>query len=127
MIITAIFVSIIVLWFVYPRSLNNGNSKYKLARKPKSSKYHCVEICAKEGACSSVFTLKNKRFLPEDVFALPLLECDCQACSCHYVHHEDRRVAPRRDDYELQYELYIRTKQNAHQKRNTSKGRRKSD
>ena len=127
MIIITIFTPLIVLWFVYRRRLNNGNSKHQLASKPKSSKYHCVEICSKEGGCSTVCALRNKRFLPDDVSTIPLLECDYQACSCHYVHHEDRRIAPRRDDYELQYRLYKRTHPNPHQKRSISKGRRKND
>lgn len=137
---------VILFWFVYHRSLKNGktnqakysdcnkvahgkygNSKRKLASTLRRGKYHCVEILSKEKGCSSVFSLTDKRFLPDEAPALPLLGCDYQSCSCQYVHHEDRRVAPRRDDYELQYEIYKRTQQNPHQKRTTSKGRREND
>tara|TARA_R110002072_G_scaffold302404_1_gene485176 strand:- start:139 stop:576 length:438 start_codon:yes stop_codon:yes gene_type:complete len=137
---------VIFCWFIYHRSLNNrkknqvknsgfnkvahnkyGNSKRKLTSKLKCSKYHCVEILSKKESCSSVIALTDKRFLPYEAPAIPLLECDYQSCSCHYAHHEDRRVAPRRDDYVLQYEIYKRTHQNPHQKRTTSKGRREND
>jgi len=144
---TFIVPTIVILFlFIYHRSLNNGkknqakysgcnkvgygkygNSKRKLANKLKRGKYHCVEVLSKKECCSSVFALTDKRFLPDEAPAIPLLECDYQSCSCHYVHHEDRRVAPRRDDYVLQYELYIRTQQSPHQKRTTSTGRREND
>lgn len=53
--------------------------------------YHATSIHACPKACKSVQLLQKKRFLANEVSALPVQGCTNPNCSCTYVHHEDRR------------------------------------
>jgi hypothetical protein len=40
--------------------------------------------------------LQGTRFLSREAPALPLKNCVNDECTCHYAHHDDRRIGPRR-------------------------------
>ena len=62
-------------------------------------KYRGVEVIATASACDAARALKNVRLLSAEVPRLPLDTCDRPAhCNCTYLHFEDRRQGPRRDD-----------------------------
>ncbi len=62
----------------------------------EASKYHCVSIKHRRGACKAIMALEGKRFLPDEAPTFPLPDCDAKRCKCRYVHHDDRRHDSRR-------------------------------
>jgi hypothetical protein len=58
--------------------------------KPKSA-FHGITIQPGSRACQNVAALAKKRFLASEVSCLPTHGCTNPECSCHYVHHPDRR------------------------------------
>jgi len=59
--------------------------------KPHQKTYHATSIHLCSQPCDGVRPLKNKRFLVNEVAALPVQGCTNPHCTCTYVHHEDRR------------------------------------
>lgn len=60
--------------------------------KSPGKHFHGVSIRPTSGACRAVQTVAGKRFLPNEVPALPLSKCDVVYCGCRYEHHQDRRA-----------------------------------
>ncbi len=67
----------------------------KLGLKP-DPKFHAVSVEPGRNCCHSARALQGQRFLSREAPALPLKNCMNEACTCSYVHHEDRRAGPRR-------------------------------
>lgn len=59
-------------------------------------KFHAVSIEPGRNCCHAARQLQGKRFLSQEAPALPLKMCSNDECTCHYAHHADRRVGPRR-------------------------------
>lgn len=58
--------------------------------------YHAVSIVPGAHACAAADRFKGQRFLSRVAPRLPLPTCDAPYCGCHFKHHKDRRVGPRR-------------------------------
>ena len=101
--------------------VNGGNKKTKLKKQ-----YHCVEIHTEGEHCRAVEQLGTQRFLSGSAPTLPLFDCDVIDCGCYFIHHKDRRVSERRDDFSLEHKLYDQTAKEDHPKRKT-RGRRSTD
>lgn len=68
------------------------------ARAPlKKSPWHAVSIVRDRSACAAVCELNGQRWLSIQAPQLPVTGCNSAQCSCHYRHHEDRRVQDRRE------------------------------
>jgi len=93
-------------------------------RKPSKpiSPWHAVEISARGGGCAASEKLHGVRFLSREAPRLPLRDCDNPNCRCVYVHREDRRAGPRRDEEGTG----IRRSPTAGERR-VGRGRRKDD
>ena len=89
-----------------------------------SGPYRAITI---DGNCPAVTALQGQRFLTADAPRLPLPDCDQGNCQCTYVHHEDRRDidGDRRVPRGLKSDLY--TTSGKQERRERSRGRRKSD
>jgi hypothetical protein len=86
-------------------------------------KYQCVEIIAGTKACAAAKSLKNVRLLSAEAPVLPLSTCETPAdCQCVYVHFNDRRHRPRRED-----EHVTRAIPYTHDERRIGRGRRATD
>lgn len=77
-----------LLWWRHQTS----KSVLSTSLKPPSKKFHGVGIRPTSGACRAVQLVAGKRFLPHEVPALPLTNCDVSYCGCRYEHHPDRRA-----------------------------------
>lgn len=64
-----------------------------------TSKYHCVAIKYRDGACQSVKKLESTRFFPKEAPQFPLPDCGARPCRCSYVHFDDRRASERLTPY----------------------------
>ena len=64
------------------------------------SRFHAVSLKFSSAACEAANEIEGKRFLSREAPRIPLQECDVPACKCHFIHHNDRRVA---DDRREQY------------------------
>jgi hypothetical protein len=53
--------------------------------------YHAVSIKAGQGCRRTAQKLRGQRFLAGEAPPLPQPTCNVSACTCRYVHHEDRR------------------------------------
>lgn len=68
----------------------------KPARKPSTTPYHAVSIQPGRQCCHESRALEGQRFLSREAPSLPLKHCTAATCTCHYLHHDDRRTGPRR-------------------------------
>jgi hypothetical protein len=88
----------IALWWRY----TTRRQKPQVASTLKGgehSRYHCVEIRYRSGACDAVRRLQGLRFLSDEAPPLPVKGCDAPSCSCRYAHYEDRRQEDRRNPF----------------------------
>jgi hypothetical protein len=82
--------------------------------------YHCVaiepedshlnpnaEIKIQVSVCACVKKQQGARYLSHSTPHLPLPECDCKHCNCHYKHYDDRRNSVRRSNGETHRQLYL--------------------
>jgi hypothetical protein len=53
--------------------------------------YHAVSIKAGPGCRATAQKYGDRRFLSGEAPPLPQPTCDAKACTCRYVHHQDRR------------------------------------
>jgi hypothetical protein len=58
--------------------------------------FHAVSIHAGKSCHLTKQRYGDRRFLSVEAPQLPLPTCDPKACTCRYVHHEDRRSDPDR-------------------------------
>lgn len=85
--------------------------------------FHAVEVRSAGGACDAARAVRGKRFLSTEAPPIPLPSCKRSACSCVYVHFDDRRSVQRRDVYlHKAYEVGERVEE-----RRAKNGRRQSD
>ena len=86
------------VWLLWPR-----RQTLPAAPRPQmvrlTSKYHCVAIKYRDGACQSVKKLEGMRFLAKEAPQFPLPNCEVRPCRCSYAHFNDRRVSERRTPY----------------------------
>jgi len=54
--------------------------------------YHAVSVEAGPQCIRTLLNLGGQRFLSAEAPPLPQPTCAPQGCTCHYVHHEDRRT-----------------------------------
>lgn len=73
------------------RNRRRENSAPQQAPQPKNTAYHAVSIRFDEQACDAAREMSGRRFLSSASPRLPLPDCDAAACSCRFVHHDDRR------------------------------------
>ena len=64
--------------------------------KKITQEFHAVSIQPGIRCCHQARALQGQRFLSREAPPLPLKNCTCGSCTCHYEHHEDRRARPRR-------------------------------
>lgn len=92
--------------------------------KKMSSKWHAVSIVLQGTSCAAATLCRNKRFLSNQLPALPMRDCDRSgSCPCKYKHYEDRRAGVRRTDdvhRDLRSEYLV-------QNRRSARGRRTVD
>ena len=94
-----------VLWRHRGTSAKKNHAEKKATEKkhhpatPTHGKYHCVTVHGNSKVCAGIQELQGKSLLPHETPTLPLAKCDMQPCKCHYIHHEDRRLGPRRNPY----------------------------
>jgi hypothetical protein len=70
-----------------------------LKTPPPRLRFHAVTVVARDEACADARALKDMRLLSADAPRLPMRDCDHpERCECRFVHHDDRRAGPRRDD-----------------------------
>jgi hypothetical protein len=67
-----------------------------VAPKKAVQRFHAVSIATGPRACPGARALRDQRFLSRDAPTLPLKDCACATCECHYEHYEDRRKMGRR-------------------------------
>lgn len=95
----------------------------KATPKPLA-KYHAVSIEPGHNCCHSARVLQGKRFLSREAPTLPLKNCGNAECTCHYLHHEDRRAGPRRA---RDMGVAIDAWHDLDQRNGAARGRRKTD
>ena len=86
------------VWLLWPRRRTLPAAPRPPMVQP-TSKYHCVAIKYRHGACQSVKKLDGKRFLSKEAPQFPLAGCGARPCRCSYAHFEDRRDSERRTPY----------------------------
>ncbi|AWI77338.1 hypothetical protein CEW83_20595 [Parazoarcus communis] len=118
-------VAVGLLAFVIIRKKAEGDEPEQelIREQPHRRSFHAVEVRASGKACASSRALKGKRYLSTEAPPIPLPSCTQEACSCVYVHFDDRRATQRRDVYlHGAYEQGERK-----QERRAQNGRRQSD
>lgn len=86
------------VWLLRPRRRTLPATPRAQMVRP-TSKYHCVAIKYRDGACQSVKKLESTRFFPKEAPQFPLPDCGARPCRCSYVHFDDRRASERRTPY----------------------------
>ena len=66
-------------------------------RAVNRSPWHAVSIVRGRPSCAAVCQLNGRRWLSTQAPQLPVQGCSAARCTCHYRHHEDRRVQDRRE------------------------------
>jgi len=59
------------------------------------AKYRCVRVNPGAVPCGLARNIAGRRFLPDEIPALPLPGCDAGACECSYELLDDRRDGKR--------------------------------
>jgi hypothetical protein len=96
--IVLVIALVLALWWFHSRNPGRGTSVGP-RRGGESTDVHCVEVRHRGRACEQVRRIEHLRFLPDEAPRLPLRGCTARNCRCHYVHHDDRRQAERRNPY----------------------------
>jgi hypothetical protein len=87
-----------------------------------SNPWHAVSIVLHTGACAKARSMSRARFLSLDAPTLPLEGCTSKACTCRYLHHQDRRRILRRAS-----DVVSRRMSWSGQERRNTLGRRSTD
>ena len=66
------------------------------SERPGKSPWYAVSVVPAVRSCAAVKALARKRWLSSEAPRLPVPKCDARTCDCRYLHHTDRRAAPRR-------------------------------
>ncbi len=82
---------------------NKKNSQRPFQQHSKeytlNSKHAAVTISHEPDACEAVKEFGNTRFLVREAPVVPLKGCtQSTSCSCHYLHHTDRRKSARQHE-----------------------------
>ena len=109
------------------RRSNTAVERKKVKETP--TPYRATLVTSKDGACDAAKAIAGTMFLDSEGVTpgLPLSDCDVSQCECRYVHRDDRRDSDD-DDRRLpavRTELYDRT--GNINRRQSSRGRRRSD
>lgn len=118
--VIVILLALMVALFVKFRSGSTGPTK--TAKKAKTKKtasssegtaaasrtFTAVTIAPGLDACEAVLSFEGARFLSGDAPLLPLAVCSSSACTCKYMHYEDRRDLneERRQLFSMRTELH---------------------
>ena len=98
-----------LVYFFSVKSEKKNNQKSKKSPKQRpfqqhskeytlNSKHASVTISHEPDACEAVQEIGHKRFLVREAPVVPLKDCtQSTSCSCHYLHHSDRRITTRKD------------------------------
>jgi len=115
----------------FRRTRTSGTPKPVPAPKPQNP-YRALEVKPGAPCCSAAHCLVGKRHLASEApKKLPIPDCTrMDECACRFLHHEDRRIGPRRRDWDvietkLGHELWSRHRPPEQVRR--SRGRRKGD
>ena len=101
-----------------------GKEKPAATIKKPLQTYHAVSIETGRECCHSARILRGQRFFSREAPTLPLKNCMNTACTCRYVHYDDRRAGPRRArDMGVAIDGYIEKDQRG----GPFRGRRKPD
>jgi hypothetical protein len=137
--ILSVLVLVIALFAIFLRLLpspqktaSRGGSKAAYKRSELSplsragSQYKSISIVCDSGACEASKASRGNRFLTSEAPFFPLPDCTSTACSCKYVHYEDRRdeEGERRAPMALRSELFEQT---GRKERRCENGRRHCD
>ncbi len=68
----------------------------QLGKVQPYGRFHAVSLENLSGACAAAYAIEGERFLAGATPRIPLPECDAPVCSCHFVHHNDRRLSGNR-------------------------------
>lgn len=81
------------------KQLKPGSVQRPMERDQNTSdpQHHAVSLRLSANACDAAKALIGKRFIATQAPIFPIAGCDVASCSCGYLHHADRRDAPRRD------------------------------
>ena len=91
LLVVAVLVLVLLVGLLWWRHQEN-KSVLSTSVKPPTKRFHGVSIRPTSGACRDVQAIADKRFLPNEAPALPLVNCDVAYCGCRYEHHQDRRA-----------------------------------
>lgn len=81
-----------IWWLVRRRRRSQQDTAEPAARlRKKTTAYHAVSIKFPQEACNAAKAMAGRRFLATAPPKLPLPDCDAAACTCRFVHHDDRR------------------------------------
>jgi len=88
-----VLVLLIAVWWLLRQRQATKTKDAQPATRPSISKsaYHAVSIKFASNACKAAREMEGKRFLSTAAPRLPLPGCQSLECSCHFVHHTDRR------------------------------------
>ena len=92
--IAALITAFVMFWSSSQSRVSRRRVKAKKTRTTASrqhSLYKSVSVVCASGACQAATALAEKRFLSSEAPILPLSDCSSSACSCKYVHYDDRR------------------------------------
>ncbi len=121
-----------LLMFLTPRLAPGDKAASRKVRSKRTSApvrrhpYQSVSVRPGQSACEAVGKMKGQRFLASEAPLFPLTDCGSAACSCKYVHHQDRRDndGDRRLPVSLNTELYVHA---GNRERRQRSGRRATD
>ncbi len=68
----------------------------RLGKVQSDVRFRAVSLENLSGACAAAYAIEGERFLAGATPRIPLPECDAPVCSCHFVHHNDRRLSGNR-------------------------------
>jgi hypothetical protein len=102
--IAVVALAALALWWRQDgmRRVSNAAGVRVRDRKHPTNSYHCVELRFPRDGCDAVKRVGTKRFLSAEAPGFPVPGCNAARCSCHYVHHDDRRQSDRRNPYAQQ-------------------------
>ena len=90
---------LLVGWLVYrrrqsrlPKVKMRPERRQAAVTSKTSTKYHAVSIQFPSNACDAAREIAGKRYLSNEAPSIPLPDCDGRACTCTFIHYDDRRT-----------------------------------
>ena len=100
LIAVAVLIALALWWHLGGTRKRSRAARVRGLKRPPDN-FRCVELRFSHNACDAVKRIGAKRFLSGEAPELPAPGCDAATCSCHYVHHKDRRQSDRRNPYPM--------------------------